>query len=805
MLYIITFVSAVFLSSTVSVLPPKFVLYVLLIGVAYCCYRKQRFIACICGGALVSFVHGYYLLSQQLPQILEATPVVVEGYVVDLPVSKPNREQFLLEVKYAENTRGDAVPNLLRQKIRLSWYHNRFSKDLSEIPLLQPGQFWRLTVKLRRPRGFVNPSGFDYQLLLLRQGISATGYVVNADNMSLLGENCYSIRIDCMRWWIQQNIKRLLLQSHNTEVDFLSGGHTENSLGPLVALLVGDTQWLTPSQWELFKNTGTIHLLAISGLHIGLAATVGFFVGRLLSRLVAITAPYTLIVPRYLPAFCSVILAFFYAMLAGMSLPTQRALVMVIFYHIARLYFYRILPSNLLTMALLVVALMDPLAIYGQGFWLSFLAVALLMYGFGGRNAKRCSSRLSTSGQYVYSLCASQWILGVGLLIPSLLLLQGVSLSAPIVNLFAVTWVSLIVVPLLFLLLLFMGLSHFGGSNTLSVIELNVYHLAQWSMSFLLEGLDYLDNLMPPFWLSTLGEPSKTAIVLSVVGVIGLLSPLSRVYKYCAVLCFLPLFYPMANPITLRITFMDAGQGTAIVVETHSHTLVYDTGQAYSERFNVGEHIIAPYLRQERRLPLDRLMVSHADMDHAGGAKALLASVDVEEVYSGLPLSEVPNTQQCHAGQNWVWDDVYFKVIWPELDKLPHINRRNNTSCVLLISFNGRHILLTGDIEKKVEQQLLRHQDLPERIDIMSIPHHGSKTSSSRQWIERIQPKWSVVTAGYNNRYNHPDPSVVARYQKLSSQVLNTATSGALQWSLNTKGQWVLARWREDYRRYWYD
>jgi competence protein ComEC len=282
---------------------------------------------------------------------------------------------------------------------------------------------------------------------------------------------------------------------------------------------------------------------------------------------------------------------------------------------------------------------------------------------------------------------------------------------------------------------------------------------------------------------------------------------------------------------------MDVGQGTAIVVDTKKHHLVYDTGRWFSERFNAGEHLLVPYLRASGISSLDKLLVSHGDADHAGGAKGLLGVISAKQILSGQPeaintgpLSAGPliagpltsgpsitgqsragqsriGVEQCYAGQQWWWDEVEFRVLWPPLDQLAGLSD-NNSSCVLLISYQDKHILLSGDIEKQVELQLLSNPEFLQNakgVDIALVPHHGSKTSSSRQWVKHVQPYWAVVTAAYKNQYHHPHPSIEARYQRAGSIFLNTANSGAMRWHIDKQGRWQLERWRFDFRRYWYE
>jgi competence protein ComEC len=776
-------------------LPHYSIVVILFVTLLLCCYWRCFLLACVIAGLCVGFLQGYYLLAKQLPSNIEGSLVQVSGVVIGLPSASEKKQRFLFSVKQLVIENKNVDVDFSNRIIQLSWYQHLAHQPSSATPSpkvrkpkVNTGQQWQFTVKLRRPRGFVNPAGFDYQAYLLRKNISATGYVLDKYAPILISDSCWNLWVDCLRWQIQQRFQQL--------------SSDPVTLAPLMALVVGDAQWLTQEQWRTFKQTGTIHLLAISGLHIGLAATIGFWLGRVLLSTVCIAFPFV-VLNHIVPRLSSIFFAGLYSFLAGMSLPTQRALVMVLVFHLAGMFYYRVSPVLLIASALFVLCFLDPLAMHSQGFWLSFLAVIVLLYGFLGRNAQS----MNRLGSYSISLIKAQWILAIGLLLPNLIWLQGLSLSAPIANLFAISWVSITIVPLLFFLL-FLLLIPSSLTDTLAHV---VYAGLEKSMDLLLQVLQWFEQTSLGFWTPFLGEPSFLAIVLAVLAAGVLLLPLGISYRhhhYLACFGFLPLLFPVHPSSPLAIMFMDVGQGTAIVVNTKNHHLVYDTGRWFSERFNAGEHLLAPYLRASGISALDKLIVSHGDADHAGGAKGLLSAVSAKQILSGQP--EAINTgqsstaaEQCYAGQQWLWDEVEFRVLWPPLAKLAGLSD-NNHSCVLLISYQDKHILLTGDIEKQVEQQLLSNPELPKGIDIALVPHHGSKTSSSHQWVRHTQPSWAVVTAAYNNQYHHPHPSIKARYQRGGSLFLNTANSGAVRWHVDKQGRWQLERWRLDYRRYWY-
>jgi competence protein ComEC len=588
---------------------------------------------------------------------------------------------------------------------------------------------------------------------------------------------------------------------------------------------VGDSQAIDREQWDVFKNTGTVHLLAISGLHIGLAAIIGTFVGRSLLRLIGIFKPFNL-GWRVLPPIFSIAISLMYSLLAGMSLPTQRALIMVLVYQCCVLLGYRISPWLLLSIALSGVAIVDPLAVQSAGFWLSFLAVAVLLYGFLGY---RPPVGLQVVRQGVQGLKA-QWLLTLGLLLPGLFWLQGASVSAPLVNVMAIPWVSFLVVPLIFIFLALLCIQGVWSliSNALISDTLILQGATEWvfygvdlTVSYLINGLTYIDQFTGEFWHPSISQPTATAIFMGAIGIIYVLSPKGLPYRGYGLLLLLPVCLPSKSPAELSATFLDVGQGTAVVIETKNHRLVYDTGRRFSGRFNAGEHIVAPYLRSIGKTTIDKVIVSHGDADHAGGLSGLLSAVDVSgDILSGDPsaigLTRDITVQQCYQGQQWQWDDIDFSVLWPPLNTVDRIAdgtvggavKSNNLSCVLLISYAGKHILLTGDIEKRAEYDLLEIPGLPNNVDIMLVPHHGSKTSSSEVLLARLQPLFAVVTAGYNNQYRHPHPVIVARYSDINAKLINTALSGAVRFTPRTQDQrdgWHVERWRQLKKRYWFD
>lgn len=799
MIYLLCFSVAVFSTTYIASLPSLFFYAVIGCLLLLSVYWRLFVCASIFAGLCIGFLQGERLVKQQLPIGLDGSSIHIEGRIEGLPKADAHKRKFVLlieDVISPEPSSKHLLADLLGQKIQLSWFVSQASSHLTK---LVPGQRWRLKVRLRRPRGFVNPAGFDYQVHLIRQHIYASGYVVSQASNRLLGRTCKQTVVDCVRGYIGMKIRELPI--------------TQNAQGPLIALAIGDSQWLSQDQWELFKRTGTIHLLAISGLHIGLAAAIGFYIGRLFLKGMSLIKPYS---SRWhcAPACFSILLAFLYSLLAGMSLPTQRALVMVLLFQLASLWGVRIHAFLLLSCALFWVALTDPLAVHNQGFWLSFLAVALLLYGFSGRNTVHSVEHetpkplglacQSMALKYCLPILQSQWILTIGLWLPSLLWLQGTSLSAPLANILAISWVSFVIVPGLFALLLVIAIP----VAALATIEIYLSYVLDAAVQILLSVLTWIDHFTWPFWYPNVSQPSWVAIVFCALGIILIMLPRGVMKPYIALVFLFPLVFTYKNNAPLEITFMDAGQGTATTVQTLEHTLVYDTGRAFSHTFNVGEHIIAPYLRSKGTQKADRVIISHSDGDHAGGLSGLLKSIQVNHFLLGESLgipSVAHKANMCRQGQQWQWGGVSFDVLWPNEEQLLASDSKNNRSCVVLIQYQNKRILLTGDIERSVERRLLAHPLLAQGVDIMLVPHHGSKTSSGSQWVEQLHPKWAVVSAGYKNQYRHPHPTIKKRYLEAGSRLMNTAELGALRWVIKPNGDWRVEQWRRDYARYWFD
>lgn len=728
-------------------------------------------------GFAFGVIAGYRLLASQLPNDMAERDIVVEGQVIDLPQENNRRQLFTLKLTRAYSTYEPytAFENIPR-KINISSYGNLRVKT---------GERWRLVVKLKKPRGFVNPGGFDYQASLLRRGIGATGYIRQGENILL--ETQPSFSLDVLRYELQQ----WLINTSNSP-----------QKGILIALLVGDTSLVDRAQWGEMLKTGTNHLIAISGLHLGFFAIVGFFVGNLLGRFAQLVwHKYPSMMMGYV---FSVGFTLFYSLIAGFNIPTIRTLIMLAVVQLALLWQRTFRGRDTLLIALVLVLLYDPLAAYDIGFWLSFGAVAMLIFCFSGRMAIAKNVTLQSKyKKHLVLFIKSQWVMFIGLLIPLAVLVHTSSLLAPPANFIAIPVITFFVVPCLILA----ALCHF----TFSALGDFFLRCAELGMSVVHEWLNYLLSLGAG-QLNPLININPWAICLAVLSVALILIPRALGNKWLGgVGLILALFIPLKQLPDLQMLVFDVGQGTAILIRTPNHQLLYDAGPEYTENFDAGSGIIVPYLQSQGLRSLDALVVSHNDKDHSGGLLGVLSAIDINQLLLGEPdkltalnKTEIPSVHavdNCHTQAPWQWDGVHFRFIsWP----ISPSAKANNHSCVLLVEFNGQKILLAGDIEKDVERILSEREEI-NAVDILLVPHHGSKTSSTAGFLARVHPHRVIYSTGFHNQHGHPHADVQARYARMGALPHNTAYAGALEFTWRGQQLYQLTQYRQSQARYWYE
>ena len=746
---------------------------------------------------------AYQSLGHQLPEALDRQEFVVTGTIVGLVDSNNQRSRFDFRVdsingEQSAHSAISAHSPMDLQLLQLSSYGQSGTEHS-----FAPGQHWQFTVRLRRPRGFLNPGTFDYQRWLVQRGVSATGYIVAAEangRINQPGHNKWCQLQDAINRWRHQVVLKI------QAADLSNQGRAV-----LAALTIGDKRQIT-GLWNSLVRLGIVHLMIVSGLHVGLVAGFGFIIGgRAGSLLAAGCRLFSSIdlspAVRWLAPIAGLGAAGVYSLLAGFSLPAQRALIAVSVVMVARLCLRRVRPLSCIVWALFLMALSQPLAVLSSGFWLSFLAVIILVAWFYPWHSIQVRFNLK-------QVLGAQLALTVGLLIPSLVLVGVASWLGPLVNLLAVPWISLITVPLALLGCLCL-LFWFQAAET-------VWLLADYSIT----GLWFVLDLIPEH-LSIISSPVPLSSVLVTSGLVAALGWLLPGGLGIRLLAAIPLWVYLLAPSeasALRLSVLDVGQGLAVVLETPEQVMVYDAGPSYGGRFNAGAGIIAPYLRSRGRSQIDMLVVSHEDMDHAGGLLGLAESMPIKELVVGPGLSDISigagdlagDSKVCAAGQSWSWpvslqanssEQVHFKILAPNTQSLLYpLNsppEGNNFSCVLLISWRDQLILLPGDIEREIESELLTNPGLPQ-VDILLAPHHGSATSSTLAFVAALKPAHVVFSAGYRHHFGHPHPAVRVRYGELGSQLWNTAEQGALSFVWSESGELAIEAARPDGPQFWW-
>jgi competence protein ComEC len=700
-------------------------------------------------GLVWAIVFASIRLADRLPDQLEGMHLQVEGQVIGLPQYDDRRVRF----DFAVSKSNYQMPD----KIRLSWF--------SPKQQINTGQYWQMTVKLKQPHGRFNPGGFDYERWLFMQNIGATGYVRNNPEPVLLSTPPIWQNFSAIRQTIADRLTGLLEHSDN--------------IGLIKALTIGERNEISSEQWDIFRKTGTIHLLAISGLHIGLISGLIYFLAIKISVKLSVTSP------QKIAAISAIAVAIFYSALAGFSVPTQRSLIMLTIVMFAIAWQRNSSAKNTLALAMLAVVMIDPLAVLSAGFWLSFLAVTIIVYSLAGR--------LGKAGYWVGAL-KIHCVTAIGLSPILIFYFQQVSIIAPLANFIAVPVVSLLIVPLCFIAVLSMPVSAEMAIIIFQLIDEILQVL--WLLLSAMAGFPYASatTALPPFY----------GIPFALLGVFVLLSPRGMPARWLGWILLLPLLFvkqdkPKVGDV--EMTLLDVGQGLSAVIQTANHTLVFDTGAKYSEQFDMGDSVVMPYLQYKGIQQIDTLLISHADNDHIGGAKSIIEQIKVKKILTSVPKSlDKYQPIQCKAGQQWVWDQVVFKIISPTLGVL---NGENNNSCVLKVSTKKSSILLTGDIEKEAESRLVGQQGIKLKSDVLIAPHHGSKTSSSMPFLKQVLPSKVLIPAGYKNRFSFPHDSVVERYEALNASWMNTADKGAITVKLK-ENHFTVSAVRTDEKRYWH-
>jgi len=710
-------------------------------------------------GFLYGLVHAHYALYPELNANYEGNDVWIEGVIASVPKDLSGGVRFEFDVDL-----NDSAVTGLPDKLRLSWYR-------SDV-VIKAGERWRLKVKLKRAYGFMNPGGFDYEAWLFAQGIRATGYVrQDSENKRLsspagLFAQLLSVRASHAAYVMDQR-------------PALEFG------GMLAALSVGVRHDIADEHWQVLLKTGTNHLMAISGLHVGLVAGFGFFLIQWFWRRFEVLCLY--MPAQKAGAIAAIVVAAIYALLAGFSVPTQRAFIMVAVAMLGLLLQRNFAHTQLLAMALLVVLVVDPLAVMVPGFWLSFIAVMIILYCGSGRVGE--ASIWSRWGKI-------HTVLGLALLPMTFLFFQQGSLIAPLANLVAVPWVSFVVVPLTLLGAGLAGIAPWLGHLILSVADVTLGCI--WPF------LVFLSEL--PGGHVRVGIHELVLFVAATIGLCWLLAPKGVPARWLGLIWLGGLFFiPQQRPAygEYWFTLLDVGQGLAAVVETQNSVLVFDAGPKYSQSFNAGEAVLLPFLASRGISQVDLMMISHGDNDHLGGANSVYEGIAVKRVVTSVPdLIAWTQAESCLRGQSWRWEGVLFEVLHPPAQ---FSGIENDGSCVIKVSTSIGVLLLTGDIEARAEQGLIAHYSSSElKADVLVAPHHGSKTSSTERFVAVVQPNYVLFAVGYRNRWGFPANEVAARYEELGAQLYESHTSGAISFKFTASGLSEPYQYRIEKARYWH-
>lgn len=728
-------------------------------------------------------------LQHSLSPALEGRDITVTGEVRGLPDVSGAGTRF--RFRPAEASLPDGGQISVPGDLSLGWY----VEDGSAPPVLHSGEQWRLKVRLKRPHGLINPAGFDAEAWMLNENLRATGYVRPSGGMRIA---------EAPPWW----------QSPGAAIDNLRAAIREKIsavlsgqpyAGVIVALVVGDQRAIDQRDWDVFARTGIGHLVSISGLHITMIAT-------LLAALIHWLWRYSFFthaaLPLRLPAQKAAVAAGFlaawlYVALAGFGIPAQRTLLMLGVASAALWSDRTPAVSRIVCAALIVVLLVDPWSVLWPGFWLSFIAIACILYASVGREdavehlTPPVPSRAVVNGlSSLRSAAHTQWVVTLGLLPVSVAWFAQVSLVSPLANAIAIPLVSFAVTPLSLL-----------GSVLPAPFSGFFLTAAHDLMAWLADWLSWLAATSWALWQAP--QPGWREFALAMAGSLWALAPRGWPMRWAGLLAWLPLLLarPEAPLKGFWITAFDIGQGNALLVETANHRLMYDSGPAFSGDSDGGSRVLLPYLRARGIDSLDMLVISHSDQDHSGGARSLWDGVHVGWLSSSLPakhslLSVSPQHIACRAGQAWEWDGVRFEMLHPAKALLNDETLRPNArSCTLKVSYHERTVLLTGDIEAPQERALVTSARTALHADVLLAPHHGSGTSSTGDFLDAVHPSVAIFQVGYRNRYRHPKAEVMDRYQARDILPLRTDQSGAVRIEIDETLR--VQRYRCERARYW--
>jgi competence protein ComEC len=782
-------------------------------------HRAAAQLVFFCGLTLLAlaFVNGRCWLQAQdaLALNLEGQDLQLTVEVGSLPHVNDQGVRFLAQVVSAQTVATQQVVKV-PEWLELSW-SEWDAPSILDLPVWQsltPGDQWQFQVRLKLPHGSMNPGGFDEELRLWELGVMATGSI-------RVGKQAIAPQKLSSSWHhpVDQLRQRVRAQVVNSLA--LADTRSAHSAGVIAALVMGDQAAIAPADWQTFRATGVAHLMSISGLHITMLAWLTSWLVALIWRGTARwESPLCSHWPApWVGAVGGLSVAMLYAIFCGWGLPAQRTLLMLsamVFLKWRGLHW----PWHWVwAFALGLVVMWDPWSLLQASFWLSFVAVgALILAGSSAshyrtklvdKNAEMVQSGAGEElrlilgtrlAQGARALVREQGVVTLALFPLSVLFFGQLSLSGLLANLIAIPWVTFCVTPLALLGLVWHPLWQVA-SAALEPLMIFLNWLAAWP-----EGV--LSFTQAPLALT----------VIAMVGALWSLQNWPWWLRLWGLLWLLPVVLWQTKPPQagqFELWALDIGQGNAVVVRTAHHVLLYDTGPAWRESADAGQRMIVPFLAR-MGLRLDRLILSHRDADHTGGAASVLAAHPQADLWTsietGHPLTQNRELVRCKAGQRWVWDGVQFEMLHPKTADYAQSKSSNALSCVLRVAasqgqiFNSQKdhtvgsVLLVGDIEAAEEASLLQ-ANLLTPVDFLLVPHHGSQTSSTSEFVQTVKPGWAMVQSGYRNRYGHPVPQVLARYEQIGVRVRSSPACGAAHWQSDAPNQ--LDCERDVRRRYW--
>ncbi|WP_036300046.1 DNA internalization-related competence protein ComEC/Rec2 [Methylotenera sp. L2L1] len=729
-------------------------------------------------GFFWSAAFATFRLAEALPVYWQNKPIELVGVVASVPVLTEQGARFNFAVERVV-TKGAVVP----RHLSLSIYRKRDQQpqvhESMQFSDVQAGQRLHLVARLKRPHSVQNPHGFDFESWSLAENIRAIGSVKGKPTV-----------LDEFVWRPQYVVERIRqsVKLRITEV-LMSKPYS----GVIQALVMGDDSQISVRDWQLFLRTGITHLMSISGLHITMLSGLMFVLVNFVWRRVPNLG--NKVPTRKAATFAAVLTALIYALIAGFSVPTQRTLYMLMVFGVALWSGRRFVIAQVLALALLIVVLIDPWAVISAGFWLSFGAVALLSFAMGARIA---------TPHWLKVAVQTQWAVTIGMLPLLLIMFHQASIISPVANAVAIPLISFFVTPLALL-------------GSFLPIDWPL-HLAYYLLELCVVFLDWLNQLPVAVWQQH--APALWTLAPALLGVIWMLMPRGVPLRWLGIFGFLPMM--LISPVRpasgeMKATILDVGQGLSVVVQTSTHTLLYDAGARFNAQSDAGSRVVVPFLQGEGVQKLDGFIVTHDDNDHSGGMDSVLTLMPVDWFASSMPETVItpPNVERmkCYAGQGWHWDGVDFEMLYPNLSDYENVGiKDNDRSCVLKITSEAGSLLLTGDIERNAEAALVsaNASSLPAilKSDVLVVPHHGSKTSSTTSFVEAVAPSVAIFTVGYLNRFKHPRPEVTARYPLVGSQLYRSDYHGAVELNFRMQGpapQIAVQNWRAQRKRYWHD